>query len=62
LQSIGRKLHAGHKLRQAEKEFVTLNNLHDNGLISDDIFLKRKAELTAALGSDEMFSKADKAL
>jgi hypothetical protein len=52
-------LNAGRKLRQAEKEFETLKNLHDNGLITDEMFLKRKAELKASLGGNEMFSKDD---
>lgn len=50
---IGRKLHAGHEIRQTEKDFATLKNLYDNGLITGEMFLKRKA----ALGSNEMFSK-----
>lgn len=51
-------LTAGLKLRQAQSDFVTLKNLHDNGLITDEMFAQRKDELKAALGSNEIFNKA----
>lgn len=54
-------LTAGRKLRQAETDFVTLKNLHENGLITDEMFAKRKEDLKAALGNNEIFAKSDKA-
>lgn len=41
----------GRSLRNAAREFADLTNLHQNGVISDELFLKRKAELSAALES-----------
>lgn len=37
------------KMRSAEREYRTLKNLHDNGLISDEKFDKRKNELRSIL-------------
>lgn len=43
------------KVRKAESEFATLKNLYENGLISQEMFEKRKDELKAALSSNRMF-------
>lgn len=40
---------ARRRLQQLEKEFNTLKNLHENGLIDDAAFEQRKAELRASL-------------
>ncbi|WP_139089383.1 hypothetical protein [Janthinobacterium lividum] len=48
------------RVRQAESEFITIKNLHDNGLISDEMFLKRKEELQAALIRNEVFEHKPK--
>lgn len=46
---------AGHRLRNAEDEFRALKNLHDNGLITDDMFAMRKEELRMKLDGNEIF-------
>lgn len=51
-------LNAERKLRQAEADFVSLKNLHDNGLITDEMFSQRKAKLKAALASNEIFNQS----
>ena len=48
-------LGANRKVRQAESEFVTLKNLHDNGLINDEMFEKRKEVLKASLSGNQVF-------
>jgi hypothetical protein len=48
-------LGANRKVRQAESDFQTLKNLHDNGLINDEMFEKRKAELKDALSANKLF-------
>jgi len=48
-------LGANRKVRQAENDFHTLKNLHDNGLINDEMFEKRKAELKEALSANKVF-------
>jgi hypothetical protein len=55
LQSIG----ANRRVRQAESDFATLKNLHDNGLINDEMFNLRKEELKAALTSNKVFQQKD---
>jgi hypothetical protein len=37
------------RLHQAQKEFLSLKSLYENGVISEDAFVKRKAVLTAKL-------------
>lgn len=48
-------LGANRKVKQAESDFLTLKNLHDNGLIDDEMFEKRKDELKAALSTNKVF-------
>jgi len=48
-------LGANRKVRQAESDFQTLKNLHDNGLINDEMFEKRKEELKVALSANKVF-------
>mgnify|MGYP001154135784 CR=1 FL=1 len=48
-------LGANRKVRQAESDFQTAKNLHDNGLISDEMFEKRKTELKEALSANKVF-------
>lgn len=48
-------LGANRRVRQAESDFHTLKNLHDNGLINDEMFEKRKAELKEALSANKVF-------
>jgi hypothetical protein len=55
LQSIA----ANRRVRQAEADFATLKNLHDNGLINDEMFNLRKEELKAALVSNKVFLPKD---
>lgn len=50
-------LGANRKVRQAESDFATLKNLHDNGLINDEMFKKRKDELKASLSSNQVFQE-----
>jgi hypothetical protein len=52
-------LGANRKVRQAESDFVTLKNLHDNGLINDEMFEKRKDELKVALSANHVFRDLD---
>lgn len=40
---------ASWRLRRAEKEFRTLKSLHDDGLISEDVFVTRRNKLMAAI-------------
>lgn len=47
------------KLHQAENDFATVKNLYENGLITEEMFLKRKAELRAALGENELLRTED---
>jgi hypothetical protein len=51
LKDIG----ANRKVRQAESDFQTLKNLHENGLIDDEMFEKRKAVLKEALSANRAF-------
>lgn len=44
---------ASRRLRRMEAEFNTLKNLHENGLIDEADFQRRKAELKATLDSKE---------
>lgn len=48
-------IYANRKLRQAEKDFLTVKNLYDNGLITEEMFLKRKDDLMAVLGGNGIF-------
>lgn len=54
-----KEMNAGRKLRQAEADFVTLKNLYDNGLITEEIFSQRKADLKAALSNNEICSTSN---
>lgn len=49
-----RGLFASRKLRRTESEFLTIKNLHENGLISDEIFAKRKADLRSAIEENSL--------
>jgi hypothetical protein len=53
------EFNANRKLRQAESDFLTVKNLYDNGLITEEMLLQRKAELTAVLDSNQLFRKED---
>jgi hypothetical protein len=46
---------ATRQVRQAESDFATLKNLHDNGLIDDEMFNLRKEELRVALTANKVF-------
>lgn len=46
---------ANRKVRKAESDFSTIKNLHENGLISDEMFEKRKDELREALSENKIF-------
>lgn len=50
-------LGANRKVRQAESDFATLKNLHDNGLIDGEMFKKRKDELKASLSNNQLFQE-----
>lgn len=50
-------LGANRKVRQAESDFQTAKNLHDNGLISDEMFEKRKTELKESLSANKVFQE-----
>ncbi|AMO23984.1 hypothetical protein GCM10027034_19090 [Ramlibacter solisilvae] len=44
--------HSGRKLRKAVRDFSDLAALHQNGLISDEMFSRKKAEIKAGLKAD----------
>lgn len=48
---------ANHKMRKAQADFQTLKSLHENGLITDEVFAKRKDALRAGLDDSESSSK-----
>lgn len=48
-------LSGGRKLRQAQNEFLVVKSLYENGLITEAMFLQRKDELKARLGSNGTF-------
>jgi hypothetical protein len=50
---------ATRQVRQAESDFATLKNLHDNGLIDDEMFHLRKEELRLALTANKVFQSKE---
>jgi hypothetical protein len=44
------------KLRQVQEDFNTLKKLHENGLITEEMFLKRKREMQFALEKNDVFN------
>jgi hypothetical protein len=44
------------KLRQVESDFLTLQNLFKNGLITEEMYLKRKEALIASLSNSDTFT------
>ena len=40
------------RLRRAESDFLTLKNLYENGLITEEMFMARKSALKAVLGEN----------
>ncbi|MGE3349481.1 MAG: hypothetical protein AB7I35_18790 [Ramlibacter sp.] len=48
-----RRRAASWKLNRAEREFATLKTLYENGLITEQAFLKRKQDLMQRLGNLE---------
>jgi uncharacterized membrane protein len=48
-----KEMKTSRKLRRTENDFTTLKNLFDNGLITEEVFLKRKDELKAVLSEEE---------
>jgi len=48
-------LGANRKMRKVESDFAALKSLHDNDMISDEMFEKRKEELKASLGTNSAF-------
>lgn len=54
-----RDLNAARKLRKAESDFLTAKTLYENGLITEEMFFKRKDELKQLLGDNELFRQSD---
>jgi hypothetical protein len=52
-----RRMNASRTLRKAEDDFRTLKSLHENGLITAEMFDKGKRDLKATLDNNEMFRK-----
>lgn len=46
---------ANRKVRRAQSDFAALKNLHDNGLINEAMFAKRKKELQDDLSGNALF-------
>lgn len=52
-QTTKEALHS-RKLRQTHDEFKVMKDLYDNGLITEDVFLQRKAQIKARLAGNDV--------